>query len=196
LPGTPAAETVLDESLVNGDDPVRRVEPRALRRAPCVLHQLTTPDNVDASLDVALGGDKEQVEVDLATVPAEVERIVIAVYVNDGPGSKRALGQLRSCVVRVLNRDGNTELVRSEDLAAADNGNRAVVWARCIGTPAVGSSRCWPGICRRSQRARYRLRANAVTRDPPQRHPRPDLTYLRRRTMRVAPAVAAATRLG
>jgi tellurium resistance protein TerD len=83
------------------------------------FNQLSSPELSVQQLEAALGGDQEQVEIDLASVPAQVERIVIVVYVNDGPAQKRTLGQLRSCVVRVLNLDGNAELVRSEDLAPA-----------------------------------------------------------------------------
>ncbi len=81
------------------------------------FNQLSSPDLSVQQLDEALGGDQEQVEIDLGSVPAQVERIVIVVYVNEGPAQKRTLGQLRSCVVRVLNLDGNAELVQSEELA-------------------------------------------------------------------------------
>jgi len=83
------------------------------------FNQLSSPDLSVHQLESALAGDKEQIEIDLATVPAEVTRIVIAVYVNDGPGARRTLGQLRSCTVRVLNRADHAELVTSEDLAPA-----------------------------------------------------------------------------
>jgi tellurium resistance protein TerD len=82
------------------------------------FNQLTSPDLSVQQLTDALGGDQEQIEIDLNSVPEQVDRIVVFVYVNDGPAQKRALGQLRSCVVRVLNLDGNAELVRSEELAA------------------------------------------------------------------------------
>lgn len=81
------------------------------------FNQLATPDLSAQQLTEALGGDNEQVEVDLAAVPAQVGRIVVVVYVNPGPAHRRTLGQLRSCVIRVLNLQGNTELVRSEELA-------------------------------------------------------------------------------
>jgi tellurium resistance protein TerD len=81
------------------------------------FNQLTSPELSVQQLERALGGDQEQVEIDLAAVPQPVQRIVIVVYVNDGPAQKRRLGQLRSCVIRLLNLDGNAELVRSEELA-------------------------------------------------------------------------------
>jgi tellurium resistance protein TerD len=94
------------------------VDGRALSDQHFVFfNQLTSPDLSVQQLTEALGGDQEQIEIDLNSVPAQVDRIVVFVYVNDGPAQKRTLGQLRSCVVRVLNLDGNAELVRSEELA-------------------------------------------------------------------------------
>jgi tellurium resistance protein TerD len=81
------------------------------------FNQLSSPDLSVQQLEQALGGDQEQIEIDLNAVPASVDRIVIVLYVNDGPAQKRTLGQLKSCVVRALNLDGNAELVRSEELA-------------------------------------------------------------------------------
>jgi tellurium resistance protein TerD len=81
------------------------------------FNQLSSPELSVQQLEQALGGDQEQVEIDLGAVPDKVARIVVVMYVNDGPAQKRTLGQLRSCVVRVLNLDGNVELVRSEELA-------------------------------------------------------------------------------
>jgi len=81
------------------------------------FNQLASPELSVQQLEHALGDDQEQVEIDLAAVPAEVERITVVLYVNEGPGQRRTLGQLKSCVVRVLNLAGNAELVRSEELA-------------------------------------------------------------------------------
>jgi tellurium resistance protein TerD len=83
------------------------------------FNQLASPEGSVQQLESALGGDKEQIEIDLRAVPADVDRIAVVLYINDGPGQKRTLGQLRSCVVRVLNASDNRELVRSEELAGA-----------------------------------------------------------------------------
>ena len=83
------------------------------------FNQLTSPELSVRDLDRALGPDQDQIEIDLRSVPAEVQRIVVVLYVNDGPAQRRTLGQLRSCVVRLLNAAGNSELVRSEDLVPA-----------------------------------------------------------------------------
>jgi tellurium resistance protein TerD len=79
------------------------------------------------SADRLLGDDDEQIEVDLASVPADIDRIVAVLYINEGSASKRALGQLQSCVIRVLNLADNVELVRSEDLAQALNAETSVI---------------------------------------------------------------------
>ena len=90
------------------------------------FNQLSSPDLSVQELTSALGGDQEQVEIDLAAVPAAVDRIAFIAYVNEGPAHKRTLGQLKSCVVRVLNLDGNAELVRSENLAPGLREERAL----------------------------------------------------------------------
>lgn len=90
------------------------------------FNQLSSPDLSVHELIEAVGGDQDQIEIDLAAVPGEVDRIVVFLYVNDGPAQKRTLGQLKSCVIRVLNLDGNAELVRSEDLAPGLREERAL----------------------------------------------------------------------
>lgn len=81
------------------------------------LNQLTSPDMSVRQLAEALGEDDEHVEVDLTAVPPDVARIVLVMYVNEGIARRRSLGQLRSCIVRVLDLRNNQELVRSENLA-------------------------------------------------------------------------------
>lgn len=83
------------------------------------FNQLTSPDLSVQQLEQALGGDQEQIEIDLVAVPQNVDRIVLVLYVNDGPAQRRTLGQLRGCLLRVLNLADNRELVRSEDFAPA-----------------------------------------------------------------------------
>jgi tellurium resistance protein TerD len=112
------AETALADNLVMATL-LCGTDGRALSDQHFVFfNQLSSPEMSVQQLEQALGGDQEQVEIDLASVPRNVDRIVVIVYVNDGPAQRRTLGQLRSLVMRVLNLDGNAELVRSEDLAA------------------------------------------------------------------------------
>lgn len=119
-------ERVLDENLVFaavllGPDGRARDD-----RDFVFFNQLASPDGSVQQLEAALGTDKEQIEVDLNAVPADIDRIAVVLYINDGPGQKRTLGQLRSCVIRVLNSADNKELVRSEELASAFSNETAV----------------------------------------------------------------------
>jgi tellurium resistance protein TerD len=81
------------------------------------VRQLAAATGSAAGSDGAGGADSEQIEVDLAAVPREIERVVVVLYVNDGPGARRTLGQLRDCRIRVLDLANDAELVRSENLA-------------------------------------------------------------------------------
>jgi tellurium resistance protein TerD len=111
------AETALEDNLVFAAI-LTDLDNRALSDEHFVFfNQLRSPDLSVQQLEAALGGDQEQIEIDLTRVPATVDRIVAIVYVNDGPAQHRTLGQLRSCIVRVLNLADNAELVRSEELA-------------------------------------------------------------------------------
>lgn len=80
------------------------------------FNQLVSPDLSVGQRSEAGEPDREQVEVDLADVPPEIATILFVLYVDDGAGVHRTLGQLRSCRIRVLDRRGDRELVASENL--------------------------------------------------------------------------------
>ena len=90
------------------------------------FNQLVSVDLSTAQLDQVLGDDDEQLEIDLGAVPAEVDRIVVIVYVNEGVTGRRTLGQLRRCTLRVLDLDGGAVLVQTVDLAAGLDSETAV----------------------------------------------------------------------
>jgi len=120
------AERVLEESLVFAAI-LCGADGRARSDQDFVFfNQLSSPERSVQQLEEALGGDQEQIEVDLAAVPAAVDRIVVVLYVNEIPAQRRTLGQLRSCVIRVLDGRDNRELVRSEELASAFSAETAV----------------------------------------------------------------------
>jgi tellurium resistance protein TerD len=111
------AETVLDHNLVMVTLLCDAAN-RALSEEHFVFfNQLSSPEESVVQAQQALGGDQEQVTVELAAVPDQVERLVVAVYVNEGPGQRRTLSQLKTCSIRVLNADDGQELVKSEELA-------------------------------------------------------------------------------
>ena len=63
-------------------------------------------------------GDDEQVKINLAAVPAEVDKIVFAVSIYDADSRGQNFGQVRNAFIRVVNQAGGTELARydlSED---------------------------------------------------------------------------------
>jgi len=63
-------------------------------------------------------GDDEVIKVNLATVPAEVDKIVFPVTIHEGNTRNQSFGQVRNAFIRVVNTADNTELARydlSED---------------------------------------------------------------------------------
>ena len=63
-------------------------------------------------------GDDEVIEVDLAAVPADVDKIAITVTIHDADARKQNFGQVSSAFIRCVNPDGNVEIARfdlSED---------------------------------------------------------------------------------
>ena len=123
----PGAEHLLEENMVFAvvlcDAADQALSPEHF----VFFNQLTTPEESVTQLEKAMAGDKEQVEIDLPDVPAEVVRIAVVVYVNDGTAQRRTLGQLRELSVVVREAPSNRELVRSENLAPALSNETAVV---------------------------------------------------------------------
>jgi tellurium resistance protein TerD len=63
-------------------------------------------------------GDDEQIKVNLAAVPAEVDKIVFPVSIYDAESRGQSFGQVRNAFIRVVNGDGSGEIARydlSED---------------------------------------------------------------------------------
>ena len=63
-------------------------------------------------------GDDEQVNVNLASVPANVDKIVFPVSIYDADSRSQSFGQVRNAFIRIVNQNGGTELARydlSED---------------------------------------------------------------------------------
>lgn len=68
--------------------------------------------------DGAEAGDDEAIEVDLATLPVEADRIVFAVTIHEAEQRGQSFGQVRNAYIRVVDRSNDTELARydlSED---------------------------------------------------------------------------------
>lgn len=73
-----------------------------------------TGDNTTGEGD----GDDEQITVNLATVPPEVDKIVFPVSIYDAATRQQSFGQVRNAFIRIINQAGGAELARydlSED---------------------------------------------------------------------------------
>jgi tellurium resistance protein TerD len=86
------------------------------------FNNLKSPDgSVEHTGDNLTGegeGDDEAIKVNLASVPAEVDKIVFPVSIYDGGTRGQSFGQVRNAFIRVVNQAGNTEITRydlSED---------------------------------------------------------------------------------
>ena len=86
------------------------------------FNNLKSPDgsveHLGDNLTGAGDGDDEQVNVNLATVPAGVDKIVFPVSIYDAATRGQSFGQVRNAFIRVVNQTGGTELARydlSED---------------------------------------------------------------------------------
>jgi tellurium resistance protein TerD len=66
-------------------------------------------------------GDDEQILIDLGTIAADVDRVVIVVSIDQADARRQNFGQVRDAFCRVVNQDTEQEVVRydlSEDAAA------------------------------------------------------------------------------
>ncbi|MFJ4919486.1 TerD family protein [Streptomyces sp. NPDC088725] len=86
------------------------------------FNNLKSPDgSVEHTGDNTTGegeGDDEAINVDLATVPADVDKIVFPVSIYEAESRQQSFGQVRNAFIRVVNRADNNELARydlSED---------------------------------------------------------------------------------
>jgi tellurium resistance protein TerD len=80
------------------------------------FNNLTSPDgSVEHTGDNLTGegdGDDEAIKVNLAGVPAEVDKIVVTVSIYDADARGQSFGQVRNAFIRVVNQADNNELTR------------------------------------------------------------------------------------
>ncbi|MBX6387617.1 MAG: TerD family protein [Frankia sp.] len=63
-------------------------------------------------------GDDEQVKVNLAALPPEIDKIVFPVSIYDADARQQSFGQVRNAFIRIVNAQGGAEIARydlSED---------------------------------------------------------------------------------
>ncbi|WP_436772940.1 TerD family protein [Yinghuangia sp. YIM S09857] len=80
------------------------------------FNNLKSPDgSVEHTGDNLTGegeGDDEAIKVNLAGVPADVERIVFPVSIYDAETRQQSFGQVRNAFIRIVNQADNNELAR------------------------------------------------------------------------------------
>ncbi|MEV0397219.1 TerD family protein [Polymorphospora rubra] len=86
------------------------------------FNNLTSPDGSVQHLGDNLtgegDGDDEQINVNLAGVPGDVDKITFTVSIYDAEGRSQSFGQVANAFIRVVNQAGGEELARydlSED---------------------------------------------------------------------------------
>ncbi|OWA34339.1 chemical-damaging agent resistance protein C [Saccharibacillus sp. O16] len=57
-------------------------------------------------------GDDEQLTVELASVPAGVEKVAFCITIHDGAARAQNFGQVSNAFVRIVNEETNEELIR------------------------------------------------------------------------------------
>jgi len=80
------------------------------------FNNLKSPDgSVEHTGDNLTGegeGDDEVIKVNLAEVPQDVDKIVVAVSIYDAEPRGQSFGQVRNAFIRVVNQDGEREITR------------------------------------------------------------------------------------
>jgi tellurium resistance protein TerD len=80
------------------------------------FNNLTSPDgSVEHTGDNLTGegeGDDEAIKVNLAAVPAEVDKIVFPVSIYEGQARQQGFGQVRNAFIRIVDQGSNKEVAR------------------------------------------------------------------------------------
>ncbi len=82
-----------------------------------------TGDNLTGAGD----GDDEVLKVNLAKVPADVEKIAFTVTIHEADARKQNFGQVGNAYIRVVNAEGNAEITRY-DLAEDASTETAMIF--------------------------------------------------------------------
>ena len=75
-------------------------------------HASGAVEHMGDNLTGAGDGDDEQIKVNLAAVPANVEKISFTVTIYDAESRKQNFGQVSNAFIRIFDEGNNTELIR------------------------------------------------------------------------------------
>ena len=120
--GTPAPPTARPSTSTPARSPATPTARSSADQHFVFFNNLTSPDGaIEHTGDNLTGegeGDDEQIKVNLAGVPAEVDKVVFPVSIYDAEAGGQSFGQVRNAFIRVVNQADNAELARydlSED---------------------------------------------------------------------------------
>lgn len=57
-------------------------------------------------------GDDEQVQIDLSKIPANISKVAFTVTIYDADSRRQNFGQVSNAFIRIVEENGNTELIR------------------------------------------------------------------------------------
>jgi len=96
------------------------------------FNNLKSPDgSIEHTGDNTTGegdGDDEAIKVNLAAVPAEIDKVVFIVSIYEADSRGQSFGQVRNAYIRVLNQTDNAEIARY-DLSEDASSETAMVFA-------------------------------------------------------------------
>ena len=73
----------------------------------------TARSSIPATITTGEGeGDDEAVKVDLSRVPAEIQKLAVAVTIHDADARRQNFGMVQNAFIRVVNGDGDKEIAR------------------------------------------------------------------------------------
>ena len=80
------------------------------------FNNLKSPDgsveHMGDNLTGGAEGDDEQIKVNLAAVPADIDKIVFPVSIYDAETRQQNFGQVRNAFIRIVNQADNSEIAR------------------------------------------------------------------------------------
>ena len=127
--------------LIESNGPVTELVPsaivcgedgRALSDAHLVFfNQLSSPDGEVHYVD---GGDEEQLEVDLAAIPAEVDKIAFVVYIDPDVRKPSTFASVRSAYFRISDDQGR-EVVRHDIVIKSGSESTALIFGEIYRRP-------------------------------------------------------------
>ncbi len=108
-------------------------------------------------------GDDEQIKVNLAAVPADVQKIVFPVSIYDAENRQQSFGQVRNAFIRVVNQAGEAEIARY-DLSEDASTETAMVFGELYRNGPEWKFRAMARATPRPARHRAGLRRQRLTR--------------------------------